>query len=264
MTKKNEVTTKTDTKAMTVPEGGWNDGDFEAKDLLVPMICAAQGTSDIVKLGKGKLGDIYETVNKTVLGDPKTPFNFVPVKYFKTWVHCELIKSKPQFRSVEPYTVMNANKYQYEEEKDDGSKWRHYEVLNFYVLLEKELKEGTAFPYLLSFRSSNKKKGRPLINHMARARALTPPQPLCSMTFSLTTVLTSRDDNSWFVFDLGTVGATNPEHKEKALEWLTTLNAMAHKIDEKALAEEISGQETEVGETGTPLKKGEVNKEARY
>ena len=143
MTKKNEVTATTK-KELAMPEGGWNDGDFEAKDLLVPMICVAQGQSDIVKQGKAKPNDIYETVNKTVLGDAKTPVNFVPLKYFKTWVHCELVKGTPEFRSVEPYTIANSTRYAYEEDRQ-GVMWRNYEVLNFYVVLEKELKEGTAF-----------------------------------------------------------------------------------------------------------------------
>lgn len=263
MTKKNEVVTKT-TSELAMPEGGWNDGDFEAKDLLVPMICVAQGSSDIVKQGKAKPNDIYETVNKSVLGDAKTPVNFIPIKYFKTWVHCELVKNTPEFRSVEPYTMGNASKYQYEETREDGTMWRNYEVLNFYVLLEKELQEGIAFPYLLSFRSSNKKKGRPLINHMARMRALSPPHPLCSMIFSLSSVLMTKDKNSWFVFDLQSFKQTPNDFKEKALEWLSTLNAMTHKIDEQGLKEEMRQEETEVGEASPPVKKGEVNKEARY
>lgn len=262
MTKKNEITKK-ETTALTVPEGGWNDGDFEAKDLLVPMICVAQGSSDIAKQGKAKPNDIYETVNKTVLGDSKTPVRFIPIKYFKTWVHSEVVKTSPEFRSVEPYTMANATKYQYEETKDDGSVWRHQEVLNFYVLLESELKSGNAFPYLLSFRSSNKKKGRPLINHMARARALTPPRPLCSMMFDLTSVLMTKDKNSWFVFDLTTAGATPQSYIDTCLDWLNTLNAMTHKIDEAGFNEEVK-QEAEVGETPTPTAKGEVRGEARY
>ncbi len=263
MTKKNELEKKEAAPLATMPEGGWGDGDFEAKDLLVPMICVAQGVSEVVKQGKAKANDIYETVNKTVLGDSKNPVKFIPVKYFKTWVHCEVMKNMPEFRSVEPYTVANSNRYKYEETREDGTTWRNYEVLNFYVLLEKELEEGNAFPYLLSFRSSNKKKGRPLINHMARARALTPPQPICSMTFSLSSVLTSKDKNSWFVFDLTTAGATPEAYKQKALEWLNTLNVMTHKIDEQGIKEEM-GQEVEEHEVTVTVKKGEIAKEARY
>lgn len=262
MTKKNEVVKK-ETTAMAMPEGGWGDGDFEAKDLLVPMICCAQGNSDVTKQGKAKAGDIYETVNKSVLGDSKSPLKFIPVKYFKTWVHCEMMKTTPEFRSVEPYTISNSMKYSYDETRADGTQWRNYEVLNFYVLLEKELKEGSAFPYLLSFRSSNKKKGRPLINHMARARSLNPPQPLCSMTFDLTSVLMNKDKHSWFAFDVASSCQTPTLHMEKCLEWLSTLNVMNHKVDEAGIKEEMN-QVEEPLEVNTQVKKGEVSKEARY
>lgn len=259
--KKSELVQKVN-NALTMPDDGWGDGEFEAKDLLVPMICIGQGTSEVVKLGKAKAGDVYETVNKTVLADTKKTLSFIPIKYFKTWVHCEMVKTRPQFRSVEPYTPANSGRYQYEME-EDGKTMRHYEVLNFYVLLEDELEKGNSFPYLLSFRSSNKKKGRPLINHMARARALKPSLPLCSMTFNLTSVLTSNADNSWFVFDLTPKQATLPVYMEKALEWLNTLKTMTHKIDETGIKEEMNHEDSGV-EVNTNVKKGEVSKEARY
>ena len=257
MTKKEMV--KKEETALAMPEGGWQDGEYDVKDLLIPRICVAQGTSDITKQGKAKPNDIYETGNKTILGDAKKPVNFVPLKFFKTWVHCEMVKNQPQYRSMEPYIAANANKYQYEEKKEDGTLWRHYEVLNFYVLLSDEIENGTAFPYLLSFRSSNKKKGRPLINYMARARAIQPPQPLCSMTFSLGSVLTSNDTNSWFTFDVSTAGATPRPHVEKALEWLNTVNSMSASIKHTDMEDDFEAESA----PAHPVK-AEVTTEARY
>lgn len=252
--------------ALAVPEGGWDDGEFEAKDLLVPMICTAQGMSDVVKNGKVQVGDIYETVNKTVLGGKDKAIKFVPFKFFKTWVHCEMVetkgKSRAQYRSTEPYTALNANKYEWEETKDDGTKWRHYEVLNFYCLLSDEIEKGIDFPYLLSFRSSNKRKGRPLINYMARARSINPPQPLCSMTFSLQSVLTSNGEDSWFVFDVTTAGATPTAQVKKAIDWLNKLKTAKHTVDESGLQDELEEQEAKAPEP--VVKKGAVEKEARY
>lgn len=223
---------------IVMPEGGWDDGDIEAKDLLIPMICVAQGSSDITKRGDARPGEIYETVNKTILGDSKKAFNFIPVKYFKTWIHSEVIGGRPQFRSVEPYSTLNSNKYSYEEQKADGSIWRHYEVLNFYVVLESDLKEGKAFPHLLSFRSSNKKKGRPLLNHMARAREMKPPMPLCSMVFSLSTVLATKGQDTWSVFELKPVRSSNKEELVACISWLDNLKTMKTKVDDSGYKDE--------------------------
>lgn len=270
MAKGKEVAVKEETALdLVMPEGGWDDGDIEVKDLLIPMICVAQGTSDIVKQGSARAGEIYETVNKTILGSSKQAVNFVPVKYYKSWVHSEVVGGRPQFRSVEMYTAQNSNKYQYEEQKVDGSIWRHYEVLNFYVLLEEDLKKDKSFPHLLSFRSSNKKKGRPLLNHMARARDMKPPMPLCSMIFSLKTVIATKGVDSWSVFDLAPVGETPKTWIMKSLAWLDSLKHMSHKVDDSGLSEELSGVDEETLDAmaekkAQKMKPGVVEKGHRY
>jgi hypothetical protein len=247
-----------------MPEGGWDDGEIEAKDLLIPMICVAQGSSDLAKRGEARPGDIYETVNKEILGDAKTSVNFIPIKYYKTWIHSEVIGGRPQFRSVEPYTPTNMEKYKYEETKQNGTLWRHYEVLNFYVILEKDLLEGRAFPHLLSFRSSNKRKGRPLLNHMATARRYNPPMPLCSMVFSINTVLATKGKDTWSVFDVKKVRATTKDEIMECLGWLENMKTQNHKVDDSSIVEEMQADEETMDAVAEKKAQNIVVENSRY
>lgn len=259
---KTEGLTKVEFK---MPDGGWDDGEYESKDLLLPMICVAQSNSEVVKNDMAKIGDIYETVNKTVLGGAKSSFNFIPIKFYKTWIHCEVVGARPEFRSVEPYNASNSTKYEWEETKQDGTKWRHYETLNFYVLLEKDLIAKQPFPYLLSFRSTNKKKGRALINHMALAKGMIPPKPLCSKMFAIKTVVATKGRDSWSVFDVMPVEETKPEYVQQCLSWLDALKHTAHKIDESGFKEASDEAEAiEVDDVPTKKANSKVEKEARY
>lgn len=235
---KKDVVKKEESNLPAMPQGGWDDGDVGATDVLVPMLLIAQGSSDIVKkLGKAKPGDAYESVGKAVLGDKDNPLQFVPFNVYKSWIVCEVVKGRPEFRRVEPWDNKNPRKYEREETRPDGTVWRYYEALNFFVLLEKELKEGKPTPYLLTFKASALYKGKTLVNY--KVKAAMQGQPLCSGVFKLNAELKTKGSDAWFVPSPEFVCPTNHDWMRQALEWLSQLKtSVTATVDHSGLDDE--------------------------
>lgn len=277
MAKKKEET-KPEEKALAPKTNGavaaplkdeWDLGDVDSRDIIIPRLLIMQSPSKYVQQDKAQFGDIVNSVSGEILGTAREkdrkPVRFIPIKEEKSWTIFELSGSKPEFRGVEPRTPVNEN-LEREYEKD-GKKFKRYKTLNFFVLLEEDLKTmDMPLPYVVSFRSTSFKAGRVLSTHFVMCKAalqkgkMVPPP---STMFELSGVKTSNDKGTFYVMDVKPVGPTPDEYVLVAAQWLKTLKTKAYQVDETD-AEVDAETEVTVDVNIRDVKAGEVQAGAEF
>ncbi len=210
--------------------------NIDRKDLLIPKLLTMQGLSKLVAAEKATMGDIVNSVTGEVLGGKSKPVNVIPLKIFKTWVRYKIQGGSPMYIGTEPFTPENANRPW--EESVDGGKIRNDQALNFYVMLEEDMKKPFALPFVLSFRRTSYRNGRKLVNHFAQAEAI--HQEAFGGTVELRTEKQQNDQGIFYVFDVGATKATNPEYAAKCELWMKTLAEAKVTIDDSDEEEKVS------------------------
>jgi hypothetical protein len=207
-------------------------------DLIIPKLLLMQGMSDAVTEGKAGVGEWRDSVNHNKFGSITESFEVVPfhvTKHFDIevenddgkfeWVRTEPIienPSLPGYNDQLPWT-----------DKEDGKNIKRIRRLNFYVLIPKEVEEGTSIPYVVSFKSTALKEGQKMLNQMyvrnLRAK-LTP----ASYKFKLSVTKQENDKGKWFVPVVELGGLSNSDEIAEAHSWFKTVTAKGStvKVDE--------------------------------
>lgn len=239
---------------MAVFEGDQADWGADAvgnKEMLMPRLALMAGTSGLVEKDKAQIGDIVNTASEKILAKKGEGLEIIPVKMLpKTyviskdgkWVRTELAKDTDEEREWEI----------------DGEK--HERCLNFYVLVRKEIAEGDALPYLLSFKGTAIKGGRKLVNHFKMSQAM--KKAPARNVFKLSSEKKSNDKNTWNVWAIDEVGDTTEVELKKSYEWLLSLKALSDNLVTKYEQEGATGSHEETA--AEPIQKGEVRNDARF
>lgn len=213
----------------------------EGKDLKIPKILLLQGSSVLVKDdATHKSGDIINSISHEVLGVARekdaAPLRFIPIHMFKTWVIFEKIedrgskKVKLDYVETIQLTPDNSN-LPWDETLESGQMLRRVKNVNFFVLLERDLGNPLAKPYVLTFRSTSLKAASPLEGHfadcqVAKAKNLRYDpikKAFCvpmGMIFELGgKIEKNEEDQSWFVFTTKSVMPTTMEQITEVMPW---------------------------------------------
>jgi hypothetical protein len=196
-----------------------------------------QGLSQLVADGDAQMGDIVDSLTGEVIAcgrekDFKT-LNFVPLFSFQEWVVYEkLAADKLQYVEKVPYGPSNATW------KWDTDTHKRVLVMNFYVMLDRDLDDKSALPYLLSFRSTSYKAGKKLATLVKKGALGDRPAP--AYTYELSANKEANDKGTYYVFDVKKVGDTDtkaydPSTKGVCFEWFKQLKAGTHKVDDSDL-----------------------------
>lgn len=238
-----------ETTALSVAQdlGAWGDAPVSSKDLVIPRILLMNGTSDLVTSGEAGFGELRDSLTNRKLGDLKNPVRIIPFAMKKSWIEYEL-DSNGEKEYLRKYDVTPANenqKYEGEAEGREGGITqvsRDY-VMEFYVLLEEDLKKGGELPYIITFRRTALKNGKKLATQMYvsnRGAKLTPP----GMTLELCVKIAANEDNKWAVLDVNldpeVTKVTSEKFVGKSLDWFRMINTM--KVHEDSYNEEASEQ----------------------
>jgi len=205
-----KAVTKKNNKANlpATPEGfgaAWGTENIDASQLTIPKILCMQGLSQMVADGDAQMGDIVDSLTGERLGCGRekdfAPLDFVPLYSFQEWVVYEKMKNgELQFIEKVPFGPDNASwKWDTEDQK-------RVVVMNFYVMLEKDLDDEGALPYLLSFRSTSYKAGKKLATLVKKGALAQRPAP--AYTYTLTAHKDSNDKGTFYVFDVKKKGET--------------------------------------------------------
>lgn len=229
---------KKKTTAVSVFAATPNEGvEFDTSDILIPKILLMQGSSKLVGAGKAQIGDMVNSVTNEKLGDKTKGILFAPINTYKTMTVMKLKGGQFVFDKSEPWTPAHATRAF--EETINGEQFKNYPTLNFFVMLDSELKKAGAMPCLISFKSTSLKAGKKVINHFATATEI--GQKPCSGMLTLTCKLeNNKQGQPYHAFDISFSGDTPAEYGPKLLRWEALLKQQTVKVDN---AEE---RETEV------------------
>lgn len=202
---------------------------IDPKDILIPKILLMQGISDWVTNNKAKMGDMMDSVTEKSIGGFDTGINFVPLYHYKTMKIYNASSSRPVLEREANWGPEVAN-LQWEEIRG-GVKYKNVACLNFYVMLEKDLEEPGATPYLLTFKSSSYKNGRKLINHFLKMDSAG-HSPI-ALTFKLTSNKEKNDDGTFAVLNVEEVSRTSAENAQVLLRWSDVVSKGSVRIDDR-------------------------------
>lgn len=201
-----ELTVKPDGHALAVAQASemdeWGGSPISAKDLVIPRIDLMNGLSKQVTEGNAAFGEFRDSLTNRKLGDLKTPFEIVPFMMRKFWVDYEKpLQGKKIYLRQYPVTPQNEDqKYERKERNEAGREYivsSDY-VLQFFVLLAADVKEGSDIPYLVTFRRTSLKEGKKLATQMyvTNRGGSIPP---AGKVVSLRSRKESNAENSWAV-----------------------------------------------------------------
>ena len=232
----NEVAVKGKQELATEMAAAWASPTMSAQDIVIPKILAMQGLSVAVTEGKAQMGEFRDSISNNLIGSIDKPFTAIPFYVDKVWdILEEQADGSFKWKRTVP-VVDNPKSPDYNdnwkwEAEVNGAKVKNVRRYNFYFLLPSEVADGTAIPYIFSFKSTSIKEGKKLFTqmYMRNTRAGLPPA-----AFKIQ-VSGTREKNQKGVFivpkySLGEK-ATDAELSE-CLTWIGTIKQGKVKVDE--------------------------------
>lgn len=211
-----------------------NDVYLGVNDIIIPKILPMQGLSQLVADGKAMMGEFRDSLSGERLGSITEPIAVVPFHVDKVWDILE--ESGDQFKWVrsEPL-IEDPTKPGYNDnlpwnDKVDGLDIKRVRRMNFYVMLPKQIDEGSAVPYVLSFKSTSYREGKKLFTQMyMRNRKANLPPP--GYTFVLSGVKQKNDKGTFVVPTLELGPLTPASQVTECLNWYKLIKKGSVKVD---------------------------------
>ena len=160
--------------------GRVDEMDVDREDMLIPKILIQQGQSAMVLDGDAGVGDLADSVEKTVLAKRGEAIEIVLFEPFKTHVNMKIVDDVEQFHSITPYepgVPMESN-------DDEGNVIRHYKTLNYHCMLVSDIQARVLKPRVISFRSTGYKVAKTIEYERKALLAIGKGLPLCSLVCS--------------------------------------------------------------------------------
>lgn len=210
---------------------GWGSEGVQASDILIPKLLVMQGLSKLVADGQAHVGQIRDSLNGELLGGKEKAMEVIAFSSFRTWVIFEKRNGKDEYVKTERITAENENWPI--NEVVGGVEVRRDKCLNFYVIRPEEIKQGMAFPYLISFRRTSMQAGKKLSTFAAKLNAF--KLPLASKVINLSVTAQENDKGKFFVFDVAMGRAASTAEVQEAFKWYQTLQTAQVRHDDSDL-----------------------------
>lgn len=218
-----------------------------AQDMVIPKILAMQGLSVLVTERKAQMGEFRDSLSGELLGSIDKPVEILPFYLQKVWdvLEEELDnKGKPsgkfKWARTKPL-IENPAHPDYNdnlpwEGEENGVKIKNIRRFNFFCLIPSQVAEGSAMPYVLSFKSTSLKEGKKLYTTMY-VRNIKAGLPPAAFTFNLAGIIDKNDQGSYVVPQVSSARKSTPEELKECLSWIKMINKGAVKIDESELTD---------------------------
>ena len=239
--------------AVSTDVAEWGTKEVSANDLLVPQILTMQGLSQFVSDGKAVMGEFRNSLTAELLGKyDSSPIEVIPFHCQEVFsISRQLGDGSFEYHGTEPI-IKSPMKAGY----NDNLPWEDKQMIegvmtpikrvrryNFFVLLAKELAEGFAMPYFISFKSTSVKEGKKLFNMMYvrnMAIGLTPASYIIKIAGRK-----EKNDKGTFIIPTVEQGDKTPApYLAEALTWYKRLNggtAVKLHDDAEVVAEASTG-----------------------
>lgn len=227
----------------------WGSEALDGQDMIIPKLHLMQGLSKKVASGEASVGQIRESLENKLMGgrvDPKKNPEAVEIivfSTFKTWILTEKKAGAQKFEyaGTEAFTAENADRPRQGQRKNKEGVMVDFEdnlSLNYYVLTTKDIADGIAFPYVVSFRRTSMQAGKTLatmLQMMKRAN-----KPSAANIFELNIEAMSNEKGDFFGFSIAKGRESTPQEVAIAKEWydIVQKNKDKIKVDDSDLREE--------------------------
>lgn len=221
----------TQTNTPAVAQGAWGTEDASAKDLIVPRLQLAQATSDVVKNGSGRPGEIIHGQTQNVLAKKGETIELLPILVVASWVVSEpVVGAQPKFIRIEELTPANDSDNWKVEGYENGKPVLKQKRLSVLVLPVNGL---DGFPFFIDFQKTNRKPGQVLSTIIQENRFRNLPAP--ARVVAVGTQLKTREQNSWFIYTVTVKRDSTAAELAAARKWY---DVFASKAKAVAMAEE--------------------------
>lgn len=208
------------------------DLGISASDLTIPKILLMQNTSERVGMGTAAFGDMINSVTGEKVGDFSKGMEFIPLKITKNWVVLDISQGTPKYVRMEPVTAQNEKRDW--EGVENGNPVRFDLSLDVYVLMIKDITEGEAFPYVISFRRTSYPAGRALATQILKQAIL--GKPVYNKVMVLKPERQKADTNVYGVYSVQPSRVATEPEKEQAKIWLGLVTSKQYSVDNSDVA----------------------------
>lgn len=211
------------------PQCAWGGQDTSTKDMLVPGLLLMQDISDLVKDEKAKSGSIVNSVTGQVLALRDQKLNIVPILTFREWEVNELIEvgGKTKEKFVRRERMNQGNEDGEWEFSEGGKSYRQHRTIVCFVLVEGQIGE---LPYVIRFKKTSLYGGKKLSTHFQTCGMKN--QSPAKQAFGLFGEKQTKNDNTYYVFNVVPTRQTSKEEEAAAYKWWKALSAVDAKIIE--------------------------------
>jgi hypothetical protein len=228
----------------------WGSPQMSAQDIVLPKILPMQGSSVMVANRKAMIGEFRDSLSGVKLGTIDEPLEVIPFYMEKTWDILEQ-QQDGQFKWARSVAVVeNPSSEGYNdnwkwEDEANGKKIKNVRRFNFYCLLPKEVEDGSALPYVLSFKSTSIKEGKKLYTQMyvKNVKAGMPP---AAYSVQIGGKMTTNDKGTFVVINYSPGRKTTDKELAECLQWIRTIRAGKTQVDSSD-----EGDGASVGAEGT-------------
>lgn len=251
-----ELTTKT-TNAVSTDVANlseWGAPQPLGSDIVLSKILPMQSTSKLVQDSKAQFGELRDSVTGEKLGSLTETLDLIPFHVQKFWDILEPNeKGDFKFVRMEPL-IENPADPGYNDnlpwlDKVNGVDTKRVRRMNFFCIRPEQVEDGSAIPYILSFKSTSYKEGKKLYTQMyMRNRKVNLPPPGYTITLSLTKQ--KNDDGSWVVPEYTLGRKSTPAEMQECLNWFKMIGKGGVKVDDSDLESETTAM-PEGDDTGT-------------
>jgi hypothetical protein len=238
----NEVVTKAKNELSTEMASMMQEMDYsavEARHLKIPKLLLMQQMSKyVVEDDICKAGDIVNSLNGEVYGSIRekdySPVRVIPIQMLEQWVvqedlgngkwdYVETVRVTPQNTDWEWNAVV------------DGKKLKRTKNLSFFVLLEKDLGNPLALPFVVTFRSTSYKKGLVLAHHFALCKTAKEAGVLrvpMDRVFEVGGGVEKNDKGTFYVLNIREVSHATTAAMNQAFGWYKQIKQSSKKFEE--------------------------------
>lgn len=237
----------------------WGVPTTPSQDMVIPKILPMQGLSKLVAERKAMMGEFRDSLSGKLLGSIDKPFEIIPFYLQKVW---DIQEQQPDGSFAWARTIpliedpmskeYNDNlTWEGEDLDKDGKKVKVKRIrrMNFFVLIPDEVEDGSAMPYVLSFKSTSLKEGKKLYSQMYVRNfkaGLPPPALLAKIGGSMQ----SNKKGTFVVPQVEFTRKITAKELNECKEWMKLVKKGAVKIDN---SDEVDGSDQmameDLGET---------------
>lgn len=243
---KKELEVKQESNVPAIGAADWGiTAPQSSSDIEIARLLLMQKMSKLVDSEEASPGQFIDSLTNEVIADKEEEFEIIPFHVEKVWeVHAEETPNSGKFKwkrfepIIESPMASGYNDKLPWQDTEGGVSIRRVRRLNFYVLLPKQIAEGTSLPFLLSFRSMSYKMGVKLNTQMYMRNIRAGLSP-AGYVVKVKSLKQDNDKGSWYIPSISLGRKSTNEEVMEAKSWFDMVGkgkVRVHEADEEGFS----------------------------